>query len=68
MARQSFALFGWSWTGVSVLGSQVFGRASMESCEMTLCLKYKFVCGSIHTACLHKRNCEEKLFFASMFL
>ena len=31
MAGQSFAMFGWSWTEVSVLGSQVFGRALMES-------------------------------------
>ena len=33
MAGQSSAMFGWSWTEVSVLGSQVFGRALMESCE-----------------------------------
>ena len=31
MAGLSFAMFGWSWTGVSVLGSQVFERAQMES-------------------------------------
>ena len=29
----SFAMFGWSWTDVSFLGSQVFGQASMETCE-----------------------------------
>ena len=34
MAGQSFAMFGWSWTEASVLGSQVFGRALMESCAM----------------------------------
>ena len=33
MAGQSSAVFGWSWTEVSVLGSQVFGQALMESCE-----------------------------------
>ena len=33
MAGQSSAMFGWSWTEVSVLGSQVFGQASMENCE-----------------------------------
>ena len=32
MAGQSSAMFGWSWTEVSVLGSQVFGQALMESC------------------------------------
>ena len=32
MAGQSSAMFGWSWTEASVLGSQVFGRALMESC------------------------------------
>ena len=25
-------MFGWSWTEVSFLGSQVFGQASSESC------------------------------------
>ena len=34
MAEQSSAMFGWSWTEVSVLGSQVFGQARMESCEI----------------------------------
>ena len=33
MAGQSSAMFGWSWTEVSVLGSQVFGQALMESSE-----------------------------------
>ena len=33
MAGQSFAMFGWSWTEVSVLGSQLFGQAFMESCD-----------------------------------
>ena len=33
MAKQSSVMFGRSWTEVSVLGSQVFGQASMESCE-----------------------------------
>ena len=32
MAGHSFVMIGWSWTEVSVLGSQVFGEASMESC------------------------------------
>ena len=26
-------MFSWSWTEVSVLGSQVFGQALMESCK-----------------------------------
>ena len=34
MAGQNYAMFGWSWTKVSVLGSQVFGQALMESCEI----------------------------------
>ena len=34
MAGQSSAMFGWSWTEVSVLCSQVFGRALMESCAV----------------------------------
>ena len=34
MAGQSSALFGWSWTEVSVLGSQVFGQALMEICVL----------------------------------
>ena len=32
MAGQCSARFGWSWTDVSVLGSQVFGQALMDSC------------------------------------
>ena len=36
MAGQSSAMFGWSWTEVGVLGSQVFGQASMESCGLEI--------------------------------
>ena len=36
MAGQSSAMFGWSWTEVSVLGSQVFGQALMESCDCSV--------------------------------
>ena len=32
MAGQCSAMFGCSWTEVSVMGSQVFGQALMESC------------------------------------
>ena len=32
MAGQSSAMIGGSWTDVSVLGSQVFGQALMDSC------------------------------------
>ena len=32
MARHSFVVLGWSWTELSVLGSQVFGQAMLESC------------------------------------
>ena len=31
--EQSSAMFGWSWTDASVLGSHVFGQAFMDSCE-----------------------------------
>ena len=33
MTVENFFLFGWSWPEVSVLGSQVFGQASIESCD-----------------------------------
>ena len=33
MAGQSSAMIGQSWTDVSVLGSQVFGQALLDSCE-----------------------------------
>ena len=33
MARQSLAMFGWSWIDVSVLGSKVFRHALMNSCD-----------------------------------
>ena len=31
MLGYSSVMFGWSWTEVSVLGSQVFGQASVDS-------------------------------------
>ena len=37
MAGQSSAMIGLSWTDVSVLGSQVFGQALMDSCALTVC-------------------------------
>ena len=33
-AWQEFVLFAQSWCDTSVLGSQVFGQASMESCDI----------------------------------
>ena len=36
MAGQSSAMFCWSWTEVSVLGSHVFGQALLESCVVPL--------------------------------
>ena len=33
MAGHSLVMLGWSWTDLSVLGSQLFGQASAESCE-----------------------------------
>ena len=32
MVGFSLVMFGWSWTEVGVLGSQVFGQALVESC------------------------------------
>ena len=34
MAGQSSSMFGWNWTEESVLGSQVFRQALMESCDL----------------------------------
>ena len=34
MAVHSTAMFGWSWTEVSVFGSQVFGQAFFENCAI----------------------------------
>ena len=34
MAGHSSVMIGWSWTDLSVLGSQLFGQASAESCEV----------------------------------
>ena len=34
MAGYCFGMFGWSWIETSVLGSQVFGQASMEGCKL----------------------------------
>ena len=39
MAGQSFVMFRWSWTEVSVLGSRVFGQALMESCASFLTVR-----------------------------
>ena len=33
---KTFVVFGYSWCATSVLGSQVFGQASMESCDPQL--------------------------------
>ena len=33
MAEETSAMFGWSRTEVSVLGSQIYGQALMESCD-----------------------------------
>ena len=46
MAGQSSAMMGWSWTDVSVLGSQVFGQALMDSCVtyiISVILKRKII-------------------------
>ena len=37
MAGQSSAMFGWSWTDMIVLDSQVFGQA-LDSCDLFLCV------------------------------
>ena len=36
MAGHSSVMFGWSWTEVSVLGSQIFGQVSMKGCELNI--------------------------------
>ena len=33
MAGQSSVLLVWSWTYLNVLGSQLFGQASVKSCD-----------------------------------
>ena len=43
MHGKSFVVFGCSWTDMSVLGSQVFGQALMESCEVCLPNKYIYI-------------------------
>ena len=44
MAGQSSAVFSWSWTEVNVLGSQVVGKAFMESCDCdALEIKHKLL-------------------------
>ena len=43
MAGQSSAMICWSLTDVSVLGSQVFGQALMDSCEHTLERMAKYI-------------------------
>ena len=45
MAGQSSAMFGWSWTEASVLGSQVFGRALMVSCDPSIPQNLPFIQG-----------------------
>ena len=41
MAGQRSAMIGWSWTDVSVLGSQVFGQALMDSWPAIHNVEYK---------------------------
>ena len=45
MAGQSSAMFGWSWTDMSVFGSLVFGQALMESCGGSVYHKYIYCIG-----------------------
>ena len=45
MAGQSSDMFGWCWTEGSVLGTQVFGQASMESCVRGI-LRFQEFAGS----------------------
>ena len=34
VAGESSVVFAWSWTDVGVLGSQVFGQALKDNCEI----------------------------------
>ena len=36
MDGHSPVILGWSWTDLSVLGSQLFGQDSAESCELDM--------------------------------
>ena len=36
MAGHNSVMFGWGWNEASVLGSQIFGQALVESCEFIL--------------------------------
>ena len=78
MARQSSSMIDWSWTDVSVLESQVFGQALMDSCDYctspftelqyyiyTLELKKKFCLLWFYpekTQISHPKNLKDKLF------
>ena len=42
MNAHGFVMFGWSWNEASVLGSQVFGQASMEGFVVSGLTKGKF--------------------------
>ena len=51
MAGQSSVMIGQSWTDVSVLGSQVFGQALMDSCDTLIKSRIDFLMVSMLTKC-----------------
>ena len=42
MAGYSLVMLGWTWTDLSILGSQLFGQASAESCDGACQTKLSF--------------------------
>ena len=50
MAGHISVMFGWTWSEVSVLGSQVFGQSSAESC-IALAVSFRLVL-ACHKKCV----------------
>ena len=55
-----FSMFGWSWTEVSILGSEVFGQAFMESTVIWMGLYIVLAASSLKTEDHVSKN-EENL-------
>ena len=58
--NKSSDMLGYSWCVTSVLGSQVFGQASMESCEILLSMFVHIFLPEFTMSCLIPRRSEVK--------
>ena len=62
MAGESCFMFFWNWTEASVLSSQVFGQALMESCDIYIMI-FKNIKGKVQDL-----SAKNPIFFQNIYL